>query len=83
MGVNTKLPKGMKTINVKWVYKTKLKENGEIDKHKACLIVKGYKQEFGIDDKKVCAPIARHYIIILVIALAAQNSLSFFQLDVK
>uniref|UniRef100_A0A803PYF0 Reverse transcriptase Ty1/copia-type domain-containing protein n=1 Tax=Cannabis sativa TaxID=3483 RepID=A0A803PYF0_CANSA len=29
------LPKGQKTIGVKWVYKTKLKENGEIDKHKA------------------------------------------------
>ena len=24
-----------KTIGVKWVYKTKLKENGEIDKYKA------------------------------------------------
>jgi len=29
------LPKGHKTIGDKWVYKTKLKENGEIDKYKA------------------------------------------------
>lgn len=29
------LPKGQKTIGVKWVYKTKLKENGEVDKFKA------------------------------------------------
>jgi len=29
------LPKGHKTIGVKWVYKTKIKENGEIDKYKA------------------------------------------------
>ena len=25
------LPKGQKTIGVKWVYKTKLKENGEVE----------------------------------------------------
>ena len=37
------LPKGQKTIGVKWVYKTKQKENGEVDKHKARLVAKGYK----------------------------------------
>lgn len=29
------LPKGHKIIGVKWVYKMKLKENGETDKYKA------------------------------------------------
>ena len=37
------LPKGQKLIGVKWVYKTKLKKNGEVDKHKARLVAKGYK----------------------------------------
>nr|XP_048331640.1 uncharacterized protein LOC125422966 [Ziziphus jujuba var. spinosa] len=39
----TDLPKRQKTINVKWVYKTKLKKNGEVDKYKAHLVAKGYK----------------------------------------
>ncbi|RVW74571.1 Retrovirus-related Pol polyprotein from transposon RE1 [Vitis vinifera] len=39
------LPKGQKTIGVKWVYKTKLKENGEVDKHKARLVAKGYNSK--------------------------------------
>ncbi|XP_057969347.1 uncharacterized mitochondrial protein AtMg00810-like [Malania oleifera] len=30
----TNLPKGHKTIGVKWVFKTKLKENGDVDKYK-------------------------------------------------
>jgi hypothetical protein len=77
------LPKGQKTIGVKWVYKTKLKENSDVDKHKARLVAKGYKQEFGVDYKEVFAPVARHYTIRLVIALVAQNSWPIFQLDVK
>ena len=31
-------------ICVKWVYKTKCNVDGKLDKHKECLVVKGYKQ---------------------------------------
>jgi len=52
----TDLLKGHKTIGVKWVYKTKLRENGEVDKFKVRLIAKGYKQQFGVDYKRgVCS----------------------------
>ncbi|KZV47100.1 retrovirus-related Pol polyprotein from transposon TNT 1-94, partial [Dorcoceras hygrometricum] len=79
----TELPQGQKTIGVKWIYKTKMKENGEVDKFKARLVAKGYKQEYGVDYKEVFAPVARHDTIRLVIALAAQYSWPIFQLDVK
>lgn len=79
----TDLPKGQKSIGVKWVYKTKLNAEGKVDKHKARLVAKGYKQEYGIDYKEVFAPVARHDTIRLVLALAAQNSWPIFQLDVK
>ncbi|RVW74620.1 Retrovirus-related Pol polyprotein from transposon RE2 [Vitis vinifera] len=64
-------------------YKTKLKENGEVDKHKARLVAKGYKQEVGVDYKEVFAPVARHDTIRLVIAMTTQNSWLIFQLDMK
>ncbi|KAG8481752.1 hypothetical protein CXB51_027230 [Gossypium anomalum] len=54
----TELSEGQKTIGVKWVYKTKLKENGEVDKYKARLVAKGYKQEFWVDYKEVFALVA-------------------------
>ncbi|GKV36956.1 hypothetical protein SLEP1_g45038 [Rubroshorea leprosula] len=79
----TDIPEGHKTIGVKWIYKTKLKENGAIDKFKARLVAKGYKQEFGIDYQEVFAPVATMDTIILVIALATQNSWPIYQLDVK
>jgi hypothetical protein len=65
------LPKGMKKIGVKWVFKTKLNENGEVDKCKARLVAKGYAQQHGIDYTEVFAPVARWDTIRMVIALAA------------
>ena len=45
----TELPLGTKKIGVKWVYKTKYNEYGQIDKHKARLVDKGYSQKHGVD----------------------------------
>ena len=36
------LPVGAKKIGVKWIYKTKLNEHGEVDKYKARLVAEGY-----------------------------------------
>ncbi|KAI3708032.1 hypothetical protein L2E82_37034 [Cichorium intybus] len=77
------LPEGHKSIGVKWVYKTKLNERGEIDKHKARLVVKGYKQKYGIDYQEVFAPVIRLETIRLVLALAAQKEWKVHQMDVK
>lgn len=41
----TNLPKNKKAISVKWVYKVKRHPNGEIAKHKARLVVKGFLQK--------------------------------------
>ncbi|BBH03176.1 ADP glucose pyrophosphorylase large subunit 1 [Prunus dulcis] len=68
---------------VKWVFKTKLNKKGEIHKHNARLVAKGYKQEYDVDYTEVFAPVARHDTIRMVISIAAQNSWPIFQLDVK
>ena len=79
----TCLPTDAKKVGVKWVYKTKFNENGEIDKYKARLVAKGYTQEHGIDYTEVFAPVARMDTVRLVISLAAQKQWTIFQLDVK
>ncbi|KAL6334162.1 hypothetical protein AAG906_006731 [Vitis piasezkii] len=66
------------TIGVKWFYKTKLNENGDVDKHKACLVAKGYKQEFGVDYKEAFVLVTRHDTIKLVISMVAQKSWPIF-----
>ena len=40
----TTLLEGAKKIEVKWVYKTKLNEKGEVNKFKARLVAKGYSK---------------------------------------
>ncbi|KAL8155990.1 hypothetical protein AgCh_001157 [Apium graveolens] len=77
------LPKGAKKIGVKWVYKTKLNELGEVEKCKARLVAKGYAQEYGIEYKEVYAPVARMDTVRMILALAVQRGWSVFQLDVK
>ena len=55
----TELLENGNIIGMKWVYKTKFNENGEIDKHKTRLVVKGYSQQQGVDYTEVFAPVAR------------------------
>ncbi|GKA85811.1 retrovirus-related pol polyprotein from transposon TNT 1-94 [Tanacetum coccineum] len=43
-------------IRLKWVYKIKLDEYGEVLKNKAWLVAKGYRQETGIDFEESFAP---------------------------
>ena len=67
------LPRGHKAMGVKWVYKTKRNAKGEVEKYKARLVVKRYKQKFGIDYEEVFASIARPRTVRLLISLATQQ----------
>jgi hypothetical protein len=66
----TTLPKGHNAIGVKWIFKIKRNAEWEIEKHKARLIVKRYKQQYGVDYEDVFALVARMKIVRLMISLA-------------
>lgn len=69
----SELPKSVKKIGVKWVFKTKRDENGKIIKHKARLVAKGYSQKQGIDYSEVFASVARLDTMRMVIATTTQK----------
>lgn len=77
------LPANVKKIGVKWIYKTKLNELGEVDKYKARLVMKAYTQQYGIDYTEVFAPVAMMDMVRMIIAFATQQGWRLYQLDVK
>ena len=44
------IPKGAKTVGCKWVYKTKLDSQGNIERYKVQLMAKGFTQKEGIEN---------------------------------
>ncbi|GJX46814.1 retrovirus-related pol polyprotein from transposon TNT 1-94 [Tanacetum coccineum] len=70
-------------IALKWIYKVKLDEYGDVLKNKARLVAKGYRQEEGINFEESFAPVARLEAIRISIANAASKNMTVYQMDVK
>jgi len=72
------VPAGVKPLGSRMVYKTKLKADGSIERHKARIVAQGYSQIPGIDypEDMTHAPVVRHTSVKAVLAVAAKRSIS-------
>jgi hypothetical protein len=77
------LPRGRRTITLKWVFKLKRDEVGAIIKHKARLVARGFLQQEGIDFDDAFTPVPRMESVRLLLALAAQEGWRVHHMDVK
>ena len=77
------LPEGANLVGCIWVFKTKRKSDGSIDRYKARLVAQGYSQEEGVDFDEVFAPVAKYKSIRTVLAIANQLNLDIRQMDVR
>jgi hypothetical protein len=65
------------------VYKLKWNKAGDIVKHKARLVARGFVQQEGIDFDEVFALVARMESVRLLLALAAQEGWQVYHMDMK
>ncbi|KAK8557125.1 hypothetical protein V6N13_035229 [Hibiscus sabdariffa] len=77
------LPPGIKPLSSKWIFKQKMKADRSIDKYKARLVIKGYRQKEGLDYFDTYSPVSRKTSIRMILAIAALRNLEVHQMDVK
>jgi hypothetical protein len=77
------VPEGAKPVPVKSVYKFKTDANGNVERYKARVCAKGFRQKHGIDFEEVFAPVSRQPTVRALLSVAAMQSLEVEQLDVK
>ena len=77
------LPPGCKPLGSKWIFKRKMKTDGTIDKYKARLVIKGYKQKEGHDYFDTYSPVTRINSIRMILAIVASQNLEVHQMYVK
>src|SRR3954467_992996 len=77
------LPNGARTIECKWIFKKKTDMYGNVEIHKARLVVKGFRQVQGIDYNETFSPVAMLKSVRIVLAIAAYFDYDIWQMDVK
>ncbi|KAL0462559.1 UNVERIFIED_CONTAM: Retrovirus-related Pol polyprotein from transposon TNT 1-94 [Sesamum latifolium] len=64
-------PKGVRPVGCKWVYKCKLRADGEVTAFKARLVAKGYTLRPGVDFEETYSPVAIVKSIRILLAIVA------------
>ena len=78
-----KLPHGRVPLDNKWVYTLKTDADGNVERYKARLVVKGFQQKYGIDYDETYASVTSLKALRVVLSVAAAKDMYIEQIDVK
>nr|GEX28930.1 retrovirus-related Pol polyprotein from transposon TNT 1-94 [Tanacetum cinerariifolium] len=76
-------PDNISLLTLKWIFKNKHDEEQTVIRNKSRLVVRGYRQEEGLDFEESFALVARMEAIRIFLAYATHKSFTMFQMDVK
>jgi hypothetical protein len=75
--------KGKNIIGCKWVCKIKRKQDNNLDRYKARLMAKGFKQQYGIDYDDIFSPVVKIATIWIILSIVVSKGWSLHQFDVQ
>jgi hypothetical protein len=78
-----KAPRDANIIDGKWVLRRKRNGEGKVIRWKARYVVRGFKQQFGVDFTETFAPTIRPATLRTLFSLAASNNSVIVQADAK
>ncbi|KAK9078295.1 hypothetical protein SSX86_002352 [Deinandra increscens subsp. villosa] len=76
-------PPNRNIVGSKWLFRTKYRSDGSIERRKARLVAQGYSQIPGLDFTHTFSPVVKAATIRIVLTLAVINSWPMHQLDVN
>lgn len=77
------LPENKKVVGSKWIFTTKHRADGSIERYKARLVAQGFTQTQGIDCEETFAPVAKLNSIRVLLSIATNLDWELHQLDIK
>ena len=79
----SEVPPGRKLLPLRWVFKRKTRKDGTLEKYKARVVVKGFKQIEGEDYFDVYAPTLKYASFRALMAVTAHLDLDLYHWDVE
>ena len=77
------LSESAKPNSCKWIFKTKRDSQGNVERYKARLVIKGFTQREGIDYKEIFSPVSSKDSFEIIMTLVAHFDLELHQMDVR
>lgn len=76
------LPPNKELVSCKWILKLKRDADGNIVKHKARLVARGFTHTFGLDYTNTFSPVVKLITMLAVLTIAASRNWDIHQIDI-
>ncbi|RYZ79542.1 MAG: hypothetical protein EOO68_38745 [Moraxellaceae bacterium] len=81
--IEVERPANARILTTKWVFALKRDKQGNIERHKARLVARGFEQRPGVDFYQTFAPVAKLESVRALLAICAIKNMSMTQFDIR